>query len=53
MYIVNSKQIVDKRTAIETAYKQDILTVFDVDNNCEITFPLSKETELQRNKKPI
>lgn len=39
MYIVNSKQIADKRIAIETAYKQNVLTVFDVNNNCDITLP--------------
>jgi hypothetical protein len=44
MYIVNSKQIADKRTAIETAFKQDITTIFDTVNNSVITLPTKQRT---------
>jgi hypothetical protein len=39
MYIVNNQSIVDKRTAIETAYKQNVLTVLDTVNNIVLTLP--------------
>ncbi len=44
MYIVNSKQFANKRDAIETAYRNDILTVFDVNNNMVITLPTKQKS---------
>jgi len=44
MYIVNSNEIADKRLAIETAYRLDMLSVYDTVNNNTILLPIKQRS---------